>query len=75
MIKDPNGMKVSPRQKAAEILLERLPSHTGLEAHQSEDMTEREIALVNRQMEKLHNKMYKSLLKARKEDKDDNQED
>lgn len=68
MIRDSNGSKMSPRQKAADILLVRLGSHSGLTSEQVGEMTEREIALVNKQIEKLHNKMHKSLMKARKEE-------
>lgn len=75
MIRDPSGSKMSPRQKASEVMLERMGSHSGLEAHQVGEMTEREVALVNKQMEKLHSKMHKMLMKARKEEKDSEQDD
>jgi hypothetical protein len=64
MIRDANGSKLSPRQKAAETMLARLGSHSNLDSSAIGDMTEREIALVNRQAEKLHAKMKKMLDKA-----------
>lgn len=60
------GEKVSPRQKAAELLLERLGEWKEIDQALSKDMTDREIALVNKQLEKMHKKMKSALLKARK---------
>jgi hypothetical protein len=64
MIKDSNGLKVSPRQKAAEVLIGRIGGHSNLDPTAKGDMTEREIALVNRQVEKIHGKIQKMLTKA-----------
>jgi hypothetical protein len=67
MIKDAGGIRVSPRQKAAEVLIARQGVYSGLSTEDTSDMTEREISLVNKQMEKLYNKAEKVLQKARKE--------
>ena len=64
MIRDASGNKLSPRQKAAEVMLGRLGTHSNIEPAAIGDMTEREVALVNRQIEKLHAKMHKTLVKA-----------
>jgi hypothetical protein len=64
MIRDANGAKLSPRQKAAETMLARLGAHANMDSSAIGDMTEREVALVNRQVEKLHSKMKKMLDKA-----------
>jgi hypothetical protein len=66
MIRDNNGHKMSPRQKAADILLSRLGSHSGVDQSQIGEMTEREVALVNRQIEKIHNKHQKARFQRRK---------
>lgn len=68
MIRDDSGQKISPRQKAAEILLSRLGSHSGVDPEKTGEMTDREVALVNRQIEKIHNKYHKTLMKVKKED-------
>jgi hypothetical protein len=75
MIRDNSGQKMSPRQKAAEILLSRLGSHSGVDPMQMGEMTEREVALVNRQIEKIHNKHHKNLMKVKKEDSHEGNED
>jgi len=70
MIKDTNGVKVSPRQKAAEVLLARMNADLDLESDpSSRDMTEREKTLVATQIEKLHEKQKRMLTKARHEEK------
>jgi hypothetical protein len=74
MIRDGNGLKMSPRQKAAEILLSRLGQHSGVEPPQVGEMTEREVALVNKQIEKIHNKHHKNLMKIKKEESQENEE-
>jgi hypothetical protein len=75
MIRDNNGHKMSPRQKAADILLSRLGSHSGVDQSQIGEMTEREVALVNRQIEKIHNKHHKNLMKIKKEDSKEGNEE
>jgi hypothetical protein len=71
MIKDSNGRKASPRQKAAEVLLGRFGSHSNLDSTQTSDMTEREIGLVNRQVEKIHDKIQRMLNKVHGDTKDE----
>lgn len=68
MIRDSGGNKMSPRQKAAEILLVRLGNFAGIDVSQVGEMTDRETSLVNKQIEKIHNKINNSLLKIRKEE-------
>jgi hypothetical protein len=60
------GKKVSPRQKAAEILLSRLGEWKEIDLILAKEMTDREVSLVNKQLEKMHKKMKLSLEKARK---------
>jgi hypothetical protein len=66
MIRDNNGHKMSPRQKAADILLSRLGSHSGVDQSQIG---------VNRQIEKIHNKHHKNLMKIKKEDSKEGNEE
>jgi len=61
-----SGKKVSPRQKAADIILERLGEWKEVDLAMSKEMTDREASLVNKQLEKMHKKMKSSLEKARK---------
>ena len=62
-----SGKKVSPRQKAAEILISRLGDWKEIDLIMSKDMTDREIALVNKQIEKMHKKIMSSLEKSKKQ--------
>jgi hypothetical protein len=61
-----SGKKVSPRQKAAEILISRLGDWKEIDLIMSKDMTDREIALVNKQIEKMHKKIMSSLERYKK---------
>jgi len=67
MISDSKGKKVSPRQKAAELLLSRLGDWKPVDPMVEKDMTDRELALVDKQIEKMHKKMLSMLEKAKKE--------
>ena len=74
MIKDIHGEKISPRQKASDVLLSRLGHHAPMDDMAREGLTEREQLLVNRQIEKMHAKMNKMLMKARGDSSDAEQE-
>lgn len=67
MIADSGGKKISPRQKAAEILLSRLGDWMPVDQSTERDMTDREFALVDKQLEKMHKKIISMLEKARKD--------
>lgn len=67
MVTDSGGKKISPRQKAAEILLSRLGDWMPVDQSAERDMTDREFALVDKQLEKTHKKIISMLEKARKD--------
>jgi hypothetical protein len=67
MITDSKGKKVSPRQKAAEIILGRIGDWLAVDPLLEKDMTDREVSLVNKQIEKMHKRIVSNLEKAKKE--------
>ena len=67
MIADKNGDRISPRQKAASLILERLGDWIPVDPQKEKGMTDREVALVDKQLEKMHRRMASYLEKAKKE--------
>ena len=64
MIKGSDGKKIKPRKKAAEILLSKLGDWKPMDSDMSVGLTDREISVVNRQIEKIHKKMVEYLMRS-----------